>query len=285
MVGLSTCGGVVCKRAKRGISHRGHRGTKKTVGRLKPPRSQSLPAVVGCTWERNCLRSCASRSVPPCAPRLSAKQRQSNCRESCVPKYNPPRRAGFGNEENDQNRRLFRIFFRFRYSVIVSNFVLRIANLSPRHRIMRAEGHPRHAAEQARCSKPKAFWETVREHRFLGVAGAGRLEPAMDETIGKWLQEHPVPAKHKLLVKRHRDLFPRWLRPIANRRGSEDNRRDPNDPDPAPPYGWPQCGQTGLPSMRFFLQCGHTTRLTFGRVTRWTISPTTGTSQPRIVTS
>ena len=107
----------------------------------------------------------------------------------------------------------------------------------------------------------------------------------MDETIGKRLQERPIPAEHEPLVKRNRDLLPGRLRPIENRGGCEDNRRDPNDPDPPLPYGWPQCGQTGLPSMRFFLQCGHTTRLTFGRVARWTISPTRGTSQPRIVTS
>ena len=107
----------------------------------------------------------------------------------------------------------------------------------------------------------------------------------MDETVGKRLQEDPIPADHDPFVKRNRDLLPGRPRPIANRRGCENNRGDPNDPNLALPYGWPQCGQTGLPSMRFFLQCGHTTRLTFGRVTKWTISPTTGTSQPRIVTS
>jgi hypothetical protein len=179
---------------------------------------------------------------------------------------------------------LFRTFI-LEHSVIVSDFDIRISSLSLRHWIMRAEGHPRHAAKQTRCGKPKAFRETVREHRFLGIMGAGRLEPANDETIGNRFQERPIPAEHELLVKRHGDLLPGRLRPIENRAGDEDHRRDPGDPDAPPPYGWPQCGQTGLPSMRFFWQCGHTTSLTFGRVARWTISPTSGTSQPRIVTS
>lgn len=107
----------------------------------------------------------------------------------------------------------------------------------------------------------------------------------MHETVGKRFQDYPIPADHDPFVKRNGDLLPGRPRPIANRCGCEDNRGDPNGPNPALPYGWPQCGQTGLPSMRFFLQCGHATRLTFGRVARWTISPTTGTSQPRIVTN
>ena len=133
---------------------------------------------------------------------------------------------------------------------------------------MRAQRHPGHATEQSRCSKPKALRETVREHRFLGIVGTGRLEPANDETIGNRLQKHPIPAEHEPLVKRHGDLLAGRLRPIENRAGGEENRGDPDDPDPPFAYGWPQCGQTGLPSMRFFLQCGHTTRLTFGRVAR-----------------
>jgi hypothetical protein len=173
----------------------------------------------------------------------------------------------------------------FGHLSFVSNFVLRISNLSSWHWIMSAEGDPRHAAEQTRCRKPKAFRETVREHGFLGIMGAGRLEPANDETIGDRLQQRPVPANNQLLIKRYRDLLPGRLRPIENGAGGEDHRRDPDDPDAPPAYGWPQCGQTGLPSMRFFLQCGHATSLTFGRVARWTISPTRGTSQPRIVTS
>ena len=111
------------------------------------------------------------------------------------------------------------------------------------------------------------------------------MEPAAKETVGERLQEHPIPADRDLFVKRHGDLLPGRPRPIANRGGCEDNRGDPNDPNPALRYGWPQCGQTALPSMRFFLQLGHTTNLTFGRVARWTISPTKGTSQPRIVTN
>lgn len=107
----------------------------------------------------------------------------------------------------------------------------------------------------------------------------------MDETVGERLQKDPIPADHDPFVKRNGDLLPGRPRPIANRRGCENNRGDPNGPDSALRYGWPQCGQTALPSMRFFLQWGHTTSFTFGRVARWTISPTTGTSQPRIVTN
>jgi len=107
----------------------------------------------------------------------------------------------------------------------------------------------------------------------------------MDESVGKRPQEHVIPADHDLFVKRHGYLLPGRPHPIAKRRGCEDNRDDPNGPNPAVRYGWPQCGQTALPSMRFFLQLGHTTSFTFGRVARWTISPTTGTSQPRIVTN
>jgi hypothetical protein len=107
----------------------------------------------------------------------------------------------------------------------------------------------------------------------------------MDETIGQRFHNQPVPADHDSLVKRHRHLLPGRLRPIENRAGGEDNRDDPDDPNLPLAYGWPQCGQTGLFSIRFFLQCGHTTRLTFGLVVRWTISPTSGTSQPRTVTS
>ena len=80
----------------------------------------------------------------------------------------------------------------------------------------------------------------------------------MDETVRKRLQERPIPAEHDPLVERNGNLLPWRPRPIVNRRGGEDNGGDPNGPNSAFRYGWPQCGQTVLPSMRFFLQCGHT---------------------------
>src|SRR6202030_1006162 len=76
-------------------------------------------------------------------------------------------------------------------------------------------------------------------------------------------------------------------RPIAKRSDREHDRSDENDALPPFSYGWPQCGHTALPSRRFFWQCGHGTRLPFGRVTRCTINPITHVAgiQPRIVTS
>src|SRR2546426_12081219 len=103
---------------------------------------------------------------------------------------------------------------------------------------------------------------------------ASRLEPAMDETVRKRLQEYPIPAHHGPFIKRNRNLLAGEARPIANRCGCKDNHDDPKRPSSALPYGWPQCGQTVLPSMRFFLQLGHTTSFTSGRVAKWTISPT-----------
>src|SRR6202030_1030763 len=76
-------------------------------------------------------------------------------------------------------------------------------------------------------------------------------------------------------------------RPITKRSDREHDRLDENDALRPFSYGWPQCGHTALPSRRFFWQCGHGTRLPFGRVTRWTINPITQVAgiQPRIVTS
>ncbi len=98
------------------------------------------------------------------------------------------------------------------------------------------------------------------------------------------LKDQTISADNDFVIGKNRNLRPWWPRPIANRRDGQGNRGDAN-PALAFFYGWPQCGQTALPSMRFFLQLGHTTSFTFGRVTKWTINPTTGTSQPRIVTS
>jgi hypothetical protein len=151
--------------------------------------------------------------------------------------------------------------------------------------ITRAIRNPGHAAEYSRGSEPEAFRETVGEHRFLGIVRASRLEPATDETIANRFQQRSIPADRHSIINDNRNLFRGRPRPIAKRRGGQNHRDNPNGPGAGLPYGWPQCGQTGLPSMRFFLQCGHGTRLTFGRVARWTINPTTGTSQARIVTS
>jgi len=90
----------------------------------------------------------------------------------------------------------------------------------------------------------------------------------MDETVRKRLQKYSIPAHYSLFVKHDGDLLPGRPRPIVNCCGGEDNRGDPNGPDSAFRYGWPQCGQTVLPSMRFFLQLGHTTSFTLGRVAR-----------------
>ena len=55
----------------------------------------------------------------------------------------------------------------------------------------------------------------------------------MDETVGKRLEEHPIPADHDPFVKCNGDLLPGRPRPIAKSRGCEDNRGDANDPNPA----------------------------------------------------
>ena len=107
----------------------------------------------------------------------------------------------------------------------------------------------------------------------------------MNETIAHRFQKRSIPADRYSIINDNRNLLPGRPRPIAKRRSDQKGRDNKNDPGAPLPYGWPQCGQTALPSIRFFLQCGHGTRVTFGRVARWTISPTRGTSQPRIVTS
>ena len=94
----------------------------------------------------------------------------------------------------------------------------------------------------------------MRDHCFLGIARTGRLEPALDKMPAHWLEEQPVTAYHHPVVNDNRDLPAGWPRPIAQRRDCQGNRGDANNPDSALRYGWPQCGQTGLPSMRFFLQ-------------------------------
>jgi hypothetical protein len=86
--------------------------------------------------------------------------------------------------------------------------------------------------------------------------------------IGQRLEKSPISVDHDRFVKGNGDLSPRRLRPVAKRRDGEGQQDQADDPDPLLPYGWPQRGQTGLPSMRFFLQCGHGTRLTFGREPR-----------------
>lgn len=169
---------------------------------------------------------------------------------------------------------------------IVSSFVLRISKFPlGRHRILRAEWHPRHATEQSRRRQPDSFRETVRAHCFFGIDRARRPEPAPDEMAAERLEDEPVTADDDRIVGDDGDLCPRWLGPIANRRDGQGHRGDLHNQNLVPPQGLPQCGQTAPPSMRFFLQLGHTTSFTFGRVTRWTMSPTTGTSQPRMVTS
>jgi hypothetical protein len=110
------------------------------------------------------------------------------------------------------------------------------------------------------------------------------MKPAPDEIAGGARQDQPVAINDDDAVKRDRSLLFGPPGPIANRRDRDHERCDPN---PGAPflYGRPQCGQTALPSIRFFWQFGHGTRLPFGRVVRCTIKPTGQTSQPRMVTS
>jgi hypothetical protein len=49
------------------------------------PRSQSLPAVVGCTWECTCLRSRASKSAPPRAGVIGDSQGSSTAEIGAFP--------------------------------------------------------------------------------------------------------------------------------------------------------------------------------------------------------
>ena len=144
--------------------------------------------------------------------------------------------------ERTKTGELFRIFFCFGHLVIVSNFDIRISDLSLRHWIPRAGRDPGHAAAQARGGKPKAFRETMRKHRFLGIVGTRRLKPATDDSIGKRFQKSPIPAEDEASVKGHGDLLPGRLSPIEHRRRDQNNRGDPDDPGPALPNGWLQGG-------------------------------------------
>ena len=171
----------------------------------------------------------------------------------------------------------------------MSPFVTLHIPYSPWHWITRARRHPGHAAEQARGGEPEAFRETVREHRFLGIVRASRLEPAMDITVVKRLQNQPVPSDHPSIVNDNRDLLPRRPHPIANRRGGENNRGDPNDPSLAasrPRYlklvhgdRPPILRSSGVTAHRETPKCRPSAYglgapgIVFGRVTRWMIQP------------
>ncbi|MEN3369745.1 MAG: hypothetical protein V7609_1888 [Verrucomicrobiota bacterium] len=93
------------------------------------------------------------------------------------------------------------------------------------------------------------------------------MEPAPDEITARSRQGQAIAADDDDAVENDRNLLLGRPRPIANRRDGDNNRGDPN-PGAAFLYGRPQCGQTALPSIRFFWQFGHGTRLPFGRVTR-----------------
>lgn len=93
------------------------------------------------------------------------------------------------------------------------------------------------------------------------------MEPTPDEIAAGTLQDQAIAIDDDDAVKNDRNLFLGRPGPIANRRRCDRSRRDPN-PAAAFLYGRPQCGQTALPSIRFFWQFGHGTRLPFGRVTR-----------------
>src|SRR3954447_16884348 len=92
------------------------------------------------------------------------------------------------------------------HSVIVSSFALRISKfrLRRRHRISSSERHPRHTPKQSRRRKPDSFWKTMREHRFLGVNGAGGIEPAPDKTVSDWPEERPITSDNNRVVNQDR---------------------------------------------------------------------------------
>ncbi|MEY2494838.1 MAG: hypothetical protein QOJ45_1330 [Verrucomicrobiota bacterium] len=94
------------------------------------------------------------------------------------------------------------------------------------------------------------------------------MKTASDEIVAGARQSQAISIDHDDAVENDRDLLLGRPRPIANRRGCKHNQGDAKNPGATFLYGWPQCGQTALPSIRFFWQCGHGTRLPFGRVTR-----------------
>jgi hypothetical protein len=59
------------------------------------------PSFPSCTWERACLRSCASRNSPRSRNRRCPGQ--CNCQDSCIPEYNPPWR-GCTTERGNERR-------------------------------------------------------------------------------------------------------------------------------------------------------------------------------------
>ena len=92
------------------------------------------------------------------------------------------------------------------------------------------------------------------------------MESAADDVFAPGLQQEAVAFDDDVIVENNRDLFPGWAQPIA-KGGNGQHHRGDAQPDAAFLYGWPQCGQVARPSRRFFWQCGHGTRLPFGRVT------------------
>lgn len=68
----------------------------------------------------------------------------------------------------------------------------------------------------------------MRQHRFFGIDRTGRPEPAANEMASGRLQDEAVTADDDFVVKNHRDLRPRWARPIENRRDGQGHHDDRN---------------------------------------------------------
>jgi hypothetical protein len=57
----------------------------------------------------------------------------------------------------------------------------------------------------------------------------------MNETIANRFEQRSIPADHHSIINDNRNLLPGRLRPIANCRGGENHRNNPNDPGAALP--------------------------------------------------
>ena len=138
--------------------------------------------------------------------------------------------------------------------------------------VRRSELHPRHATEKPRCRQPGAFRKSMFFHGQLRINRAGRMESTGHKIFPPGLEEQAIAFDDHLIIKNNGDLPAGRPHPIAQR-GDNQHHCGDAQPDAAFLYGWPQCGQVARPSRRFFWQCGHGTRLPFGRVTIWMIRP------------
>ena len=98
------------------------------------------------------------------------------------------------------------------------------------------------------------------------------MESAAHDVFAPGLKQQAVAFDDDIIIENNRDLPAGRPHPIAQHGDGQDHGSGAQ-PGAAFFYGWPQCGQVARPSRRFFWQCGHGTRLPFGRVTMWMISP------------